>query len=95
MVFGSNRSLSCVCWRFVGKRDHGVHLCGFACRQIAEQQAGQEGARESAVDPVAFEETYQFYVDADTDKIPGYRLVYRDSEGLFFVREELYEAYFR
>lgn len=55
----------------------------------------QEGARESAVNPVDFEETYQFYVDADIDKIPGYRLVYRDSEGLFFVREELYEAYFR
>jgi hypothetical protein len=30
----------------VGKRNHGVHLRGFACWQIAEQQAGQEGARE-------------------------------------------------
>jgi hypothetical protein len=55
----------------------------------------QQGARESAVDPASFEETWQFYVDADKDQLPGYRLVHRDAEGLLFVREELYEAYFR
>ncbi len=55
----------------------------------------QQGARENAADPASFEDIYQFYVDADKDQLPGYRLVYRDAEGLFFVREELYEAYFR
>lgn len=55
----------------------------------------QQGARENAADPASFEDIYQFYVDADKDQLPGYRLVYRDAEGLFFVREEWYEAYFR
>ena len=55
----------------------------------------QEGARESAVDPASFDEIYQFYVDADKDQLHGYRLVYRDNAGLFFVSDALYEMHFK
>lgn len=55
----------------------------------------QQGALESAVDPVAFQDIYTFFVDADHDQIRGYRLVYRDSEGLMFVTNALYEKYFQ
>ncbi len=55
----------------------------------------QEGAQENAVDPAAFEDTHQFYVDADHDQLRGYRLVYRDSEGLFFVSDEIYEEFIK
>jgi hypothetical protein len=55
----------------------------------------QEGAQQSAVDPATFNDTYQFYVDADNDQLRGYKLVYRDSEGLFFVSDELYEKFFK
>jgi len=54
----------------------------------------REGAQESAIDPVAFQDTYQFYVDADNDQLRGYRLIYRDDEGLFFVSEAVYEKFF-
>lgn len=54
----------------------------------------REGAQENAVDPAAFEDTYQFYVDADRDRLQGYRLVYRDAEGLFFVSEAIYETFY-
>ena len=54
----------------------------------------QEGAQESAVDPAAFEDTYQFYMDVKNESLRGYKLVYRDSEGLLFVSEELYAQYF-
>ena len=55
----------------------------------------QEGAQANAVDPATFQDTYQFYVDADHDQLRGYRLVYRDAEGLFFVTDELYEKSFK
>lgn len=55
----------------------------------------QEGAQANAVDPATFQDTYQFYVDADNDQLGGYRLVYRDAEGLFFVTDELYEKSFK
>lgn len=55
----------------------------------------QEGALESAVDPVAFQDTYTFFVDADKDQIRGYRQVYRDGEGLMFVSDAVYERYFQ
>jgi len=55
----------------------------------------QDGARENAIDPVSFEDTYQFYVDADNDQLQGYRLLYRDSVGLLFVTEEIYERFFK
>jgi hypothetical protein len=54
----------------------------------------QEGARESAVDPASFEDTYQFYMDANHDQLRGYRLLYRDDVGLFFVSDEVYSKYF-
>jgi hypothetical protein len=53
------------------------------------------GAQESAVDPAKFQDTYQFYVDADADQLRGYRLVYRNEEGLFFVSEAIYEEFFK
>jgi len=55
----------------------------------------QQGALESAVDPASFQDIYTFYVDADKEKIRGYRLVYRDSEGLMFVSNAIYEKYFK
>lgn len=55
----------------------------------------QAGALESAVDPAAFQDTYTFFVDADHDQIRGYRLIYRDSEGLMFVSDAMYELYFK
>jgi hypothetical protein len=55
----------------------------------------QEGALESAVDPVAFQDVYTFFVDANKDQIRGYRQVYRDGEGLMFVTDALYEKYFK
>ncbi len=55
----------------------------------------QEGARENAVDPVSFEDTYQFYVDADNERLRGYRLLYRDNAGLLFVTDVLYEQFFK
>ncbi len=54
----------------------------------------QQGAQEKAVNPGRFQDTYQFYIDADTDQLRGYRLVFRNEEGLFFVREAIYEGYF-
>jgi hypothetical protein len=53
-----------------------------------------ESALESAVDPAAFQDTYTFFVDADKDQLRGYRLIYRDSEGLMFVSDALYEESF-
>ncbi|MBI5936136.1 MAG: phospholipid carrier-dependent glycosyltransferase [Chloroflexi bacterium] len=53
------------------------------------------GAQENAVDPAKFQDTYQFYVDADADQLRGYRLVYRNEEGLFFVSEAIYEEFFK
>jgi hypothetical protein len=54
-----------------------------------------ENALKSAVDPAAFQDTYTFFVDADNDQIRGYRLVYRDKEGLMFVSNAIYELYFK
>jgi hypothetical protein len=54
-----------------------------------------ENALANAVDPVAFQDTYTFFVDANKDQIHGYRLVYRDKEGLMFVSDKLYELYFK
>jgi hypothetical protein len=55
----------------------------------------QAGALESAVDPAAFQDTYTFFVDADNDQLRGYRLIYRDSQGLMFVNDAMYERYFK
>jgi len=54
-----------------------------------------ESAQESAVDPAAFQDTYTFFVDADHDQLRGYRLIYRNSEGLMFVSDAIYERYFK
>ena len=55
----------------------------------------QEGAQENALDPESFQNTYNFYVDVDNDQLRGYRLVYRDENGLFFVSNEIYDGYFK
>jgi hypothetical protein len=52
-------------------------------------------AQANAVDPATFQDTYTFFVDADHDKIRGYRLVYRDNVGLMFVSDVVYERYFK
>jgi hypothetical protein len=54
-----------------------------------------ESAQQNAVDPESFKDTYNFFVDADKDQLRGYRLVYRDSEGLMFVSDAIYDQYFR
>jgi hypothetical protein len=54
-----------------------------------------ESAKQNAVDPAAFQDTYTFFVDADHDQLRGYRLIYRDSEGLMFVSDAIYERYFK
>jgi ABC-type Fe3+-hydroxamate transport system substrate-binding protein len=54
-----------------------------------------KSALENAVNPASFQDTYTFFVDADNDQIRGYRLVYRDSEGLMFVSDAIYERYFK
>jgi hypothetical protein len=53
-----------------------------------------ENALENAVDPDTFQDTYTFFVDADNDQIRGYRLIYRDEEGLMFVNDRIHELYF-
>jgi hypothetical protein len=53
-----------------------------------------ESAQDNAIDPESFQDTYTFFVDADNDQLRGYRLVYRDSEGLMFVSDRIYEKYF-
>jgi hypothetical protein len=55
----------------------------------------QEGARENAVDPAAFEDTYRFYVDVSNDQVRGYRLLFHDGTGLMFVSEAVYDRFFR
>jgi hypothetical protein len=46
------------------------------------------------IDPALFARNQQFYRDADNQTIKGYHLVYRDSFGLIFVRDELYQKYY-
>ena len=54
----------------------------------------QAGAREKAVNPESFQDTYQFYLDADRDQLRCYRLVYRNDEGLFFASDKLFTDFF-
>jgi len=53
------------------------------------------GAQDNALDPATFQDTYQFYVDAKNDQIRGYRLVYRNAEGLMFVSDAIYQQFFK
>ncbi len=46
------------------------------------------------IDPALFARNQQFYRDADNETIQGYHLVYRDSLGLIYVRDELYQKYY-
>ena len=48
----------------------------------------------TGIDPALFARNQQFYRDADNQTITGYHLVYRDSFGLIFVRDELYQEYY-
>lgn len=52
------------------------------------------GVQEQAIDPASFQDTYQFYIDVDNNRLRGYKLVYRDESGLMFVSDILYEQYF-
>jgi preprotein translocase subunit SecB len=55
----------------------------------------QQGAQENALDPVSFQDMYQFYMDASQDKLKGYHLVYQNSIGLMFVSNTLYQIFFQ
>jgi hypothetical protein len=46
------------------------------------------------IDPALFARNQQFYRDANNQTITGYQLVYRDSYGLIFVRDELFQKYY-
>ena len=46
------------------------------------------------IDPALFARNQQFYRDADNQTITGYHLVYRDTFGLIYVRDELYQKYY-
>jgi hypothetical protein len=46
------------------------------------------------IDPALFARNQQFYRDANNQTITGYHLVYRDSFGLIFVRDTLYQEYY-
>jgi len=46
------------------------------------------------IDPELFARNQQFYRDADNEMISGYHLVYRDSFGLVYVRNDLYQHFF-
>ena len=47
------------------------------------------------VDPQLFKRNQQFYGDANQGAINGYHLVHRDAVGLIFVRNDLYQQYFK
>jgi hypothetical protein len=47
----------------------------------------------TGTDPGAFAQNQLFYRDADNGTISGYHLVYRNTVGLVFVRDDLYQRY--
>ena len=49
----------------------------------------------TGIDPQAFILNQQFYRDAGSGSLTGYRLAYRDAVGLVYVREDLYSKYFK
>ena len=49
----------------------------------------------TGIDPLLLKESRQFYGDADRGEVWGYVLVYRNDFGLAFVRENLYEQFFK
>jgi hypothetical protein len=46
------------------------------------------------IDPDLFALNQQFYHDAENGTINGYHLIYRDTLGLIFVRDDLYVQYY-
>ncbi len=48
----------------------------------------------TGIDPALFARNQQFYRDADNQTIKGYHLVYRDSFGLIYISDELYQKYY-
>jgi len=48
----------------------------------------------TGIDPALFALNQQFYRDAENETISGYDLVYRNSLGLVYVRDDLYQQYF-
>ena len=49
----------------------------------------------TGIDPLLLKESREFYGDADNGEVWGYVLVYRNDFGLAFVRENLYEQFFK
>ena len=54
----------------------------------------QPGALENAINKTAFQAVYQFFSDASRNQLAGYHLIYRNSTGLAFVSDALYQKYF-
>jgi hypothetical protein len=48
----------------------------------------------TGIDAAAFAENQQFYRDAEDGSIKGYELVLRNSTGLVFVEDTIYQKYF-
>ena len=55
----------------------------------------QQGAQENALDPVEFQDMYQFYKDASQGELKGYHLIYQNPFGLMFVNDALYQRFFQ
>jgi hypothetical protein len=47
-----------------------------------------------AIDPDQFALDQKFYQDAENGTVTGYQLVYRDSVGLIYISDELYQLHF-
>jgi hypothetical protein len=46
------------------------------------------------IDPALFARNQQFYRDADNAGVKGYHLIYRNTFGLIYVRDDLYQKFF-
>ena len=48
----------------------------------------------TGIDPALFARNQQFYRDANNQTVTGYHLIYRDSFGLIYVQDKLYQKYY-
>jgi hypothetical protein len=54
----------------------------------------QPGATSNAINKDAFTAVHQFFSDANQNQLIGYHLIYRNSTGLAFVSDAVYQKYF-
>ena len=68
---------------------------GYSILLLLQQRIYDYSAQDvEGVDPEKLAVSRVFYADANAGTLNGYKLVYRDSQGLVFVSDELYESYF-